>query len=125
MMRLAGLDITDDCVLYLVTRLRRADLTHQADTLEGAVVTGQADVALTIQKWVLGAARTGSLSGDENSSQKSRNARSEPAKGPSSAWMLRTSRTMHLPLLRQHDPVHYVPSGPVMQQSSAAHSERR
>ena len=34
-MRLCGLGITDDCVLHLVTRLRRADFAHQADTLEG------------------------------------------------------------------------------------------
>ena len=47
-MRLAGLDITDDCALELATRLRRADFAHQADTLEGALVTGQAEVALTI-----------------------------------------------------------------------------
>jgi hypothetical protein len=32
-MRLAGLDITDDCTLVLVTRLRRADFAHEADTL--------------------------------------------------------------------------------------------
>jgi hypothetical protein len=32
-MRLAGLDITDDCTLELVTRLRRADFAHEADTL--------------------------------------------------------------------------------------------
>jgi hypothetical protein len=51
-MRLAGLDITDDCVLHLVTRLRRADFAHQADTLEGALVTGQAEVALTIPERV-------------------------------------------------------------------------
>jgi hypothetical protein len=50
-MRLAGLDITDDCVLYLVTRLRRADV-DQADTLEGALVTGQAEVPLTIPERV-------------------------------------------------------------------------
>jgi hypothetical protein len=47
-MRLAGLDITDDCTLELVTRLRRADFAHQADTIEGALVSGQADVSLTI-----------------------------------------------------------------------------
>jgi hypothetical protein len=47
-MRLAGLDITDDCALELATRLRRADFAYQADTLEGALVTGQAEVALTI-----------------------------------------------------------------------------
>jgi len=47
-MRLAGLDITDDLALELVTRLRRADFEHQADTIEGALVSGQADVSLTI-----------------------------------------------------------------------------
>jgi len=47
-MRLAGLDLTDDCTLELVTRLRRADFSHQADTIEGALVSGQAEVSLTI-----------------------------------------------------------------------------
>jgi hypothetical protein len=47
-MRLCGLDITDDCVLYLVTRLRRADFAHQADTLEGALAAHQSEVWLTI-----------------------------------------------------------------------------
>jgi hypothetical protein len=47
-MRLAGLGITDDCALKLVKRLRRADLTQQADTIEGALVAEQPDVALTI-----------------------------------------------------------------------------
>ena len=47
-MRLCGLDITDDCVLHLVTRLRRADFAHQADTLEGALVAQQEEVGLTI-----------------------------------------------------------------------------
>ena len=42
-MRLAGLDITDDCTLELVRRLRRADFVHQADTIEGALVSGQAE----------------------------------------------------------------------------------
>lgn len=51
-MRPAGLDITDDLVLNLVTRLRRADFADQADTLEGALVTGQAEVALTIPERV-------------------------------------------------------------------------
>jgi hypothetical protein len=40
-MRLAGLDITDECALELVRRLRRAELTHQADTIEGALVAEQ------------------------------------------------------------------------------------
>ena len=48
MMRLAGLDITDDCTLELVKRLRRADFEHQADTIEGALVAGQAEVSLTL-----------------------------------------------------------------------------
>ena len=43
-----GLDITDDCTLELVNRLRRADLAPQADTLEGALVSGQSEVGLTI-----------------------------------------------------------------------------
>ena len=47
-MRLAGLDITDDLALELVTRLRRADFAYQADTIEGALVAEQPDVALTI-----------------------------------------------------------------------------
>src|SRR6185503_21274638 len=47
-MLLTGLDITDHCVLHLVTRLRRADFAHQADTLEGALVAQQEEVALTI-----------------------------------------------------------------------------
>jgi hypothetical protein len=47
-MRLAGLDVTDDCALELVNRLRRADFAYQADTIEGALVAEQRDVALTI-----------------------------------------------------------------------------
>jgi len=43
MMRLAGLNITDDCALELVRRLRCADFAHQADTIEGALVSGQAE----------------------------------------------------------------------------------
>ena len=43
MMRLAGLNITDDCALELVRRLRCADFAHQADTIEGALVLGQAE----------------------------------------------------------------------------------
>jgi hypothetical protein len=34
--------------LELVNRLRRADLAYQADTIEGALVAQQPDVALTI-----------------------------------------------------------------------------
>ena len=37
MMRLAGLDLTGDCVLELVTRLRRADLGNQADRIADLV----------------------------------------------------------------------------------------
>jgi hypothetical protein len=47
-MRLAGLDIMDDCLLGLVARLRRAGFQHQADTIEGALVSAQPDVSLTI-----------------------------------------------------------------------------
>jgi hypothetical protein len=47
-MLLDGLDITDDCSLELVNRLRRADFAHQADTIEGALVSGQSEVSLTI-----------------------------------------------------------------------------
>ena len=35
LMLLDGLDITDDCTLELVIRLRRADFAHQADSIEG------------------------------------------------------------------------------------------
>ena len=48
LMLLDGLDITDDCTLELVNRLRRADFAHQADTIEGALVSGQSEVSLTI-----------------------------------------------------------------------------
>lgn len=47
MLRLAGLDITDDSILALVTRLRRADLDEQADTIVGALMSLQTEVALT------------------------------------------------------------------------------
>ena len=47
-MRLCGLDITDDCVLHLVTCLRRAVFAQQADTLERALVSQQAEVGPTI-----------------------------------------------------------------------------
>ena len=47
-MRLAGLDITDDCAIDLVNRLRRADFAHQADAIEGALVSQRAEIALTI-----------------------------------------------------------------------------
>jgi len=40
MMRLAGLNITDDCALELVRRLRCADFAHQADTIRGSVALG-------------------------------------------------------------------------------------
>jgi hypothetical protein len=35
-------------VLELATMLRRTDYAHTADTLEGAAVTNQSDIALTI-----------------------------------------------------------------------------
>ena len=47
MMRLAGLDLTDDCLLALVTRLRRADLGHQADRIVDALMSQQSEVTLT------------------------------------------------------------------------------
>ena len=47
MMRLAGLDLTDDCVLELVTRLRRAELDHQADRIVDALMGQQSEVTLT------------------------------------------------------------------------------
>jgi len=47
MLRLAGLDITDDSILALVTRLRRAGLDEQADTIVGALMSLQTEVALT------------------------------------------------------------------------------
>ena len=46
-MRLAGLNITDNATLELVKRLRRGGFDYQADTIEGALVPAQADVALT------------------------------------------------------------------------------
>jgi hypothetical protein len=45
-MRLAGLDITDDALLDLVVRLRRAGNDHLADTIVGALMTQQSEVAL-------------------------------------------------------------------------------
>jgi hypothetical protein len=47
MMRLAGLDLTDDCVLELVTRLRRADLGNQADRIVDAPTSHQSDALRT------------------------------------------------------------------------------
>jgi len=47
MLRIAGLDITDDAILALVTRLRRADHDEQADTIVGALMSLQTEVALT------------------------------------------------------------------------------
>ena len=47
MLRIAGLDITDDSILALVTRLRRADHDEQADTIVGALMSLQTEVALT------------------------------------------------------------------------------
>src|SRR5690606_32445010 len=74
-----------------------------------ATTTASSDVMETIQKCVFGAASTGSLSGAENSSQKSRNASMAPASGPSRAWTLRTRRRMQSELLREHDPLHLGP----------------
>jgi hypothetical protein len=47
MLRLVGLDITDDSILALVTRLRRADYDQQADTIVGALMSLQTEVVLT------------------------------------------------------------------------------
>ena len=47
-MRIAGLDITDDCTLELIKRLRRSGFGEQADTIEGALVSGQPEVSLTV-----------------------------------------------------------------------------
>jgi hypothetical protein len=46
--KLAGLPVKKRIVLDLATMLRRADYGHTADTLEGATVTDQADIALTV-----------------------------------------------------------------------------
>ena len=47
-MLLAGFDVPESDVLDLAVTLRRADHAHTADTLEGAVVAGVPDVALTV-----------------------------------------------------------------------------
>ena len=47
MTRRAGLDLTDDCFLALVMRLRRADLEGQADRIVDALTSGQSEVTLT------------------------------------------------------------------------------
>ena len=47
MMRLAGLDLTGDCVLELVTRLRRADLGNQADRIADALMSQRSEMTLT------------------------------------------------------------------------------
>jgi hypothetical protein len=47
MMRLAGLDLTDDCLLALVRRLRGADLDHQADRIVDALMAQQTEVSVT------------------------------------------------------------------------------
>jgi hypothetical protein len=44
----AGYDVPASDVLDLAVTLRRADYAHTADTLEGAVVAGLPDVALTV-----------------------------------------------------------------------------
>ena len=47
MMRLAGIELTDDSLLALVTRLRRADLDNQADRIVDALMSMQTEVTLT------------------------------------------------------------------------------
>ena len=47
-MLLAGFEIPESDVLDLSVMLRRTDFAHTADTLEGAVVAGLRDVALTV-----------------------------------------------------------------------------
>lgn len=47
-MRLAGLALTDDALLALVVRLRRAGHDHLADTIIGALISHQSEVALTL-----------------------------------------------------------------------------
>ena len=46
-MRLAGIELTDDCLLALVTRLRGADLDNQADRIVDALMSMQTEVTLT------------------------------------------------------------------------------
>jgi hypothetical protein len=46
--RLAGVPVKKRLVLELAIMLRRSDYAHTADTLEGATVTNQADVPLTV-----------------------------------------------------------------------------
>ena len=46
-MRLAGIELTDDCLLALVVRLRRADLDDQADRIVDALMSMQTEVTLT------------------------------------------------------------------------------
>ena len=46
MMRLAGIELTDDCLLALVLRLRRADLDDQADRIVDALMSMQTEVTL-------------------------------------------------------------------------------
>jgi hypothetical protein len=47
MMQLAGLDLSDDCLLELVTRLRRAGFEDQADRIVAALMGMQTEAALT------------------------------------------------------------------------------
>jgi hypothetical protein len=47
-MKLAGFDVPSSDLLDLAVMLRRFDYAHAADTIEGAVVAGLPDVALTI-----------------------------------------------------------------------------
>ena len=46
-MRLAGIELTDDCLLALVTRLRGADLDNQADRIVDALMSMQTEATLT------------------------------------------------------------------------------
>jgi hypothetical protein len=47
MMRLAGIELTDESLLALVVRLRRADLDNQADRIVHALMSMQTEVTLT------------------------------------------------------------------------------
>lgn len=47
MMRLAGIELTDDCLLALVTRLRGDDLDNQAERIVDALMSMQTEATLT------------------------------------------------------------------------------
>ena len=47
MLRLAGIEITEESLLELVVRLRRADLDDQADRIVDALMSMQTEVTLT------------------------------------------------------------------------------